>query len=195
MKKNLLILTGIILILTSCNTEKKKDLYAAVTVTEKTNAIASTIINQDKEGYELLKNNCYVCHNPKAASHDDIIAPPFKAVKMHYSRNFDNKETFVNAIINWVQNPTEEKALMFGAVRRFNVMPKLNLPKEDLKKIATYLYNNEPESPNWMGNHMKGMQEKRGTQNGKGKGCGIKGNKSCGKNCNKNSKSCSKKGC
>lgn len=124
---------------------------------------------QPGEAYTLLKNNCYLCHNPKAASHDDIIAPPFKAVKMHYTNAYDNKTDFVNAMVNWVQNPEEEKALMRGAVNRFKVMPKMDLPTEDLEKIATYIYDNDVEEPIWMEEH---MQQQHGNGKGMGKGKG-----------------------
>ena len=125
------------------------------------------------DGYTLMKNNCYVCHNPNTASHDDIIAPPFKAVKMHYTRQYDTKEGFVTAVVNWVQNPTEDNALMYGAVMKFKVMPKLELDPKDLEQIATYIYDNDIEQPEWMSAHMNKMQGKgkgKGKRNGKGKG-------------------------
>ncbi len=173
MKKNSLILVSIIaLIFTSCDKKiNKKEQYAAISTSEK-----ESVTKSDDEGYTLMKNNCYVCHNPQAESHDAIIAPPFKAVKMHYSRKYDNKADFVKAVVNWVQNPTEDKALMYGAVKRFKVMPKLALPTEDLEKIATYIYENQVEQPKWMGQHMKEMH---GKKMGKEQGCGMKGKKSC----------------
>ena len=114
-----------------------------------------------------MKNNCYACHNPNTESHGDILAPPFKAVKMHYNREYDTKEDFVKAIVNWVQNPEEDKALMFGAVKRFKVMPKLPLPTKNLEKIANYIYDNDVEEPKWMEEHMK---EHKGGKMGKGEG-------------------------
>ena len=174
MIKNIILLSSIMMLVVSCNNDKKKEAdYATVNHTNK--EVAITTNNTQNDGYTLMKNNCYVCHNPKAKSHDDIIAPPFKAVKMHYLREYDNREDFVNAMVNWVQNPDEEKALMFGAVNRFKVMPALPLETNDLKKIAAYIYDNEVEQPDWMPEHMKEMKGKMGKGMGKGKGKGMKG--------------------
>lgn len=158
--KNLILSLGLVALFTSCN-QTKNEKFVDVLKVEKDLAIL--VNKQPNEGYNLMKNNCYVCHNPNTASHDDILAPPFKAVKMHYTGQYDRKEEFVNAMVDWVQNPDEEKALMFGAVKRFNVMPKLPLPTEDLEKIATYIYENDVDEPEWMEEHMKEMKGKMGT--------------------------------
>ena len=151
-----LLLIGLLVGFTSCN-DSKNTTYA-----KKENTIKITKKTNQDEAYKLMKNNCYVCHNPKSKSHDEIIAPPFKAVKMHYLRAYDSREGFITAVVNWVQNPDEEKALMPGAVNRFKVMPPLPLDTNDLKKIAAYLYDNDVEQPEWMPAHMKEMNSKKG---------------------------------
>jgi len=169
--KNILTLVALSIALISCNQSTKKSITKNNQNIDEL-AFAKIEITQ-QDGYSLMKNNCYVCHNPNTASHDDILAPPFKAVKMHYTREYDTKEDFVNAMVNWVQNPEEDKALMFGAVKRFKVMPKLLLPTEDIEKIATYIYENDVEEPEWMKDHMKEMHGKgKGKGQGKGQGMG-----------------------
>ncbi len=162
MSTKVILLVSIMAILTSCNNTKKETLSTQPITQNK----AINTNTQENKGYTLLKNNCYVCHNPNAKSHDEIIAPPFMAVKKRYTREFDNKKDFINAVTNWVQNPTEEKALMRGAVKQFKIMPKLALKTDDLNKIADYLYDNEVEKPIWMDAHMKEMH-------GKGMGKGM----------------------
>jgi len=177
----LVIFSGMLL---GCNETKKEKL---VNVTEANKDLALLQNQEPSKGYTLMKNNCYACHNPNTASHDDILAPPFKAVKMHYNREYDNKKDFVDAMVNWVQNPEEDKALMFGAVKRFKVMPKLPLPTEDLGEIATYIYENNVEEPEWMEDHMKGHKKGMGKGKGKMKNekkvCDHKGGESCGNGC------------
>ncbi|MCF6306666.1 MAG: c-type cytochrome [Flavobacteriaceae bacterium] len=175
MYKKLLVSISILSLLASCNQsnkEKKTDAYqdSGKAVIAQTEAI------QTKDGYALMKENCYVCHNPEAVSHDTIIAPPFKAVKMHYMNSYDAKESFVTAMVNWVQNPSEEKALMKGAVTKFKVMPPLPLETSEIEKIATYIYDNDVEEPIWMKEHMKEMKGK-GMMNGNGMGKGKGNNK------------------
>lgn len=142
----------------SCN-EKKKDL---------TRLDSNNPVNQDNkesDGYELMKTQCYICHSVSTASHDDVIAPPMAAVKMRYSRTYRTKESFVEAISTWAFDPKPENAIMRGAVNQFNVMPKQVFKKEDLEKIALYMFENELEVPEWFGEHEKEMH-------GQGRGMG-----------------------
>ncbi len=179
MYKKLLITISIVSLVSSCNQSNKEGKTEAYQDTEEA-TIAKMGTTQSKDGYALMKENCYVCHNPEAVSHDAIIAPPFKAVKMHYMNNYDSKESFVTAIVNWVQNPSEENALMKGAVDKFKVMPPLPLEASEIEKIATYIYENDVEEPVWMKEHMKEMQGKgmmKGKGMGKGKGKGKGENK------------------
>lgn len=150
------------------------------TKTELADTSVENVINQDVyqvindtlksslEGYTLLKNTCYACHSITSKSHDDIIAPPMVAVKRRYLRAYPEKEVFVNAMVNFAKEPTEEKALMFGAVRNFKVMSNLNHNEEDLKKIAAYIYENDLEKPEWFDTHFNEKHD--GKKHGKGKG-------------------------
>ena len=124
-------------------------------ITAQNAATASTL--QTSEGYTLMKNNCYACHNPNSASHDDLIAPPLVAVKRRYQMQYPKKEEFVNAMVEWVQNPSQEKILMPGAVNQFNVMIKMPLDAKVLQNIASYMYENELEKPDWFEEHFKEM--------------------------------------
>jgi len=167
--KNVFLMSCAVVLLLSCNQTAKQVEYVDTYIQE------GTFASQESEkGYTLMKNYCYACHNPYATSHDSILAPPFRAVKMRYSMAHDNKTDFVNAIIAWAQNPDESKALMYGAVQRFKVMPKLPLPTSDLEAIATYMYENEVEQPEWMEEHMAKMH-----------GNGMRGNGTRGRNAGK----------
>ena len=104
---------------------------------------------QVEEGLLLLQKHCYSCHNPKSKSHDEIIAPPLWRMKKHYLEAYPEKADFESAMLSFIQNPTEEKAIMKGPVKRFGLMPKPAVPKEDLQKIVAYFYANELENPAW----------------------------------------------
>ena len=121
MKTKIILFVSTAIIMISCNQEKGKENPRLLAI----NTIGMVSSTLQDEAYRLTKNNCYACHNPNAASHDVIIAPPFRAVKMHYTRRYDTKEEFVDAVVKWVQNPSKDKALMRGAVNKFNVMPML----------------------------------------------------------------------
>lgn len=159
MKPVILIQAILLFFFVGCG-EKKQDTSIKI-------AEANISAQIQSEGYTLLKNNCYACHSVTTKSHDEIIAPPMIAIKRRYKLNYKTKEEFVNAITNWALNPIKEHALMRGAVIQYNVMPKQPFIKDDLIKIADYMYDNELEKPEWFENHFNGQHP-----NGMGKGMG-----------------------
>ena len=142
--KLLLAFILVIFIFSSCDKKQKE-------------ATKASEISQNNDGLKLMETNCYACHNPKAASHDAIIAPPLMAIKNRYGMKYTTKESFVDAIVKWSLDPKQEEALMYGAVKQYNVMPKQPFAAADLKKIATYIYDNEIEVPSWFAEHEKQM--------------------------------------
>lgn len=130
--------------------------------------VATSVANvkpKESVGLEILKRHCYACHNPEASSHDALLAPPMEAVKFRYKRQYANQEKFVQAMISFVQSPSNEKALMFGAVSKFGVMPALAIPDSTLKTLSDYIYTQELEKPIWFDKH---FAEQHGPNGNKG---------------------------
>jgi len=140
-----------LLVFISCK-EKDSEKKLVAVVKEIPNAT-----NMQSEAYTLLKTQCYACHSVSTASHDAIIAPPMVAVKRRYKMAYDSKDDFVNAVSNWTLNPEKDKALMRGAVNKFNLMPKQSFKEEDIRKIAAYIYDIDLEEPAWFKEHEKEM--------------------------------------
>ena len=149
MRLNILILSIASLFIVSCNNTKKDDSNKIVKIA------AIELKTIQSEGYTLLKNNCYACHSVTSKSHDEIIAPPMSAIKRRYQMSTETRDDFVEAIVKWAKDPKEENALMYGAVQQFKVMPKQAFNEEDLLKIASYIYDNDIEQPEWFGAHFK----------------------------------------
>lgn len=114
---------------------------------------------QSEEGLLLLRKNCYACHNPNTNSHDEIIAPPMQGIKEHYLKAYPTREAFSEAMESFLGNPMAEKALMKGPVKRFGLMPKPAVAKEDLQKIIAYIQDNKLETPAWWADHTMGGHE------------------------------------
>jgi mono/diheme cytochrome c family protein len=108
------------------------------------------------DGLTLLKKHCYACHNPNTNSHDDIIAPPLAGIKKHYSDAYPEKEAFSKAMMEFVKNPSSEKSLMKGPVKRFGLMPKPAVTDQEIQQIVTYIRDSELEKPKWFDAHEKG---------------------------------------
>ncbi len=141
----------------SCGSSTKENTESSSMVNEEAVASVVTVaLDTVSENYMLFKNQCLICHGG-APSHDELIAPPMAAVKWRYSKQYDNKEDFVNGMVAWGLNPTAESALMRGAVKEFNVMPKPATNETDLKTIATFIYDNELEQPEWFEEHFNKM--------------------------------------
>ena len=97
----------------------------------------------DLIGKELMEKNCYVCHNTQGT--ENMLAPPMSRVRDHYVNDETTKNDFVQAIVAWCENPTEEASLMPGARRKFGLMPKQTFDPKEVEAIANYLYNEDSE--------------------------------------------------
>jgi len=152
MKDYQYILLFILVIFVSCNSkDSKKD-------TEKDTDTAVREIAKTNKGYELMKQRCFICHLEKpdpSSKIDQMIAPPMMRVQEHYKPSYPEKEAFVKAVMAYVNNPSQEKTLMPGAVKKFNLMPKVIYDQNELRTIVEALYHIDLGS-------MPDMHRKRG---------------------------------
>jgi len=164
MKINSIIIVSLLVLFASCKKQNtSEDFNKNVSEGNET---------ENAEALALFQQKCYACHSVITKSHDEIIAPPMIAVKKRYSMQYDNKEEFVNAVVAYAKDPKAENALMPGAINQYKAMPKQAFEEDDLKKIATYIYENNIETPEWFEEH---FQENH--KNGQGMGMGMKKNK------------------
>ena len=81
------------------------------------------------------------------------------AIKKHYINEGTTKEQFKVAMQEWIKNPTEENAKMFGAVKRFGVMPKQPFPEETINQIADYMFDYDIKQPKWFDEHFNNRKK------------------------------------
>jgi mono/diheme cytochrome c family protein len=108
--------------------------------------------SSSKEGQALFEKYCIACHQIQGPPK---IAPPVFGVINHVKGVYPEREAFVKRIVEWVENPNPNDVLMPGAVKRFGVMPKLGYPKEDVRKIAEFLYDHQVNVPQWFIEHYR----------------------------------------
>ncbi len=112
-----------------------------------------------QSGKELFEANCMACHaTKKPQNKKDMTAPAIMGVMYHVKQRYPNKADAVRFIVDYVKNPSPQKALC-PSVKRFGLMPKLDLDDKTLTKIAEYIYDNYPP---------------QGFKHPKGKGMGMK---------------------
>ena len=129
--------------------------------------------NKYEEGEKLYKTNCAACHGATGGmDFNKRIAPPIAAVRMHYIKTYSDEDSFVQAVAGWVEKQDEEKSMMRGAIRKFNIMPPVNVANEDAEKIAAYIFAGNIEQPEGFKEHV----EKEHGKQGKGKEHGEKHN-------------------
>jgi len=87
----------------------------------------------------LFFGNCISCHGEIRKP----SAPAMLEVKGYYLAKYPNKEDFVKHLANWVHKPNEENALVKDAIKKYNLMPYLSIDLDTLRKIATYIYEND----------------------------------------------------
>ena len=163
---------AILLVITGCKDAKKSEYTKA----DKTDAL-DVIASESHPGRKIMETECYICHNPKA-SEESMIAPPMIAIKKHYINQETTKEQFQYDLVSWINNPSEEKSKMPGALRKFGIMPLQPFPEDKIKLIAEYIYDYEIDEPDWFEEH---YQKGRGNGRGKGMGKGKQGGKGKGK--------------
>ena len=147
-----------LIVIISC--QKKEDLK-----TIENNTITEVDV---VEGKKLMETHCYLCHNPIAAENQGRIAPPMVAIKARYiDREGYNRDEFIENVTAFVTNPTEDKALMFGAVRKHGLMPKQVFPKGSIEKIAAFIFDYQIEEPEWFKAHWQGNGNENWKQSGK----------------------------
>jgi Spy/CpxP family protein refolding chaperone len=93
------------------------------------------------------------------------IAPPIAAVRLHYIDKHPDQAAFVQAVSGWMEKQDVNKSLMKGAIKKFNIMPPMTLPKKDVEKIAAYMYSGNIEKPAGFEEHVKEQHGKKGMGN------------------------------
>jgi len=108
---------------------------------------SEALISND-EAKALLDSKCMVCHKVQD-SKDAMLAPPFAHIKKKYKKVSSSKKEFISKFTDFAVNPKEDKAMMYGALKQFKVMPNMGYDKEEMQKIANYVYENEFPEPAW----------------------------------------------
>tara|TARA_R110002072_G_scaffold287464_3_gene453117 strand:+ start:20348 stop:21271 length:924 start_codon:yes stop_codon:yes gene_type:complete len=113
-------------------------------------------------GKKLMETHCYVCHAPDKPGKQNRIAPPMVMVQNHYIKEGTTKEEFTKDFLAFLEQPTEAKAKMPGAIRNFGLMPYQKFPEGVLEEIADYLYEHNPLDEMPRGHQGKGKQKGMG---------------------------------
>lgn len=102
---------------------------------------------------------CNACHN---AEHSPPLAPPFWAIQKRYKKIASSKAEFIERVALFARQPTKEKAYFQGAVQRMGLMPAFDMPGQELRDVAAYIYEQPFAPPCTHWKHGAEMAEKAG---------------------------------
>ncbi len=86
---------------------------------------------------DFYRKQCGFCH-----TQEELIAPDMNKIKAMYLKKYPDKEAFVQAIVKFVENPNKKDAIYKDGIENFMDMPKMPFKKEQIKGVASYIYNN-----------------------------------------------------
>lgn len=131
----------LVIMLISCGKKEKQEKVTSIPKEKKQ-------VAQQHPGKKLLKQQCFLCHNPKS-SEKGRMAPPMVEIKAYYINENTTKEEFTKFLIAFLKKPNEASSKMKDAIERFGVMPYQPYREENLKKIAEYLFDYQIAEPTW----------------------------------------------
>ncbi len=107
-------------------------------------AVNSFALSADATEGKNFYPTCHVCHDQTM---DPPLGPPMWGVQRRYRNNTIDNEDFVQSMVNFVKKPTMEEAKHDMAIEQMGLMPALPLPDDMLKKIATYILEEQFSPP------------------------------------------------
>ncbi len=131
--------------------------------------VAASSLFASADAEKIFDNKCAMCHiKTMPTDKANMVAPPLFGIMKHVKMAYPNREDAVDFMVDYVQNPSKEKAICLPQkIARFGLMPSqkdLISPKE-LKEVAEWMFDNYPPA-NFRGKNTKcGECAKQGTKN------------------------------
>ena len=117
-----------------------------------------TSLFASKDAEKIFDAKCAMCHiKTMPTNKTKLIAPPLMGVMRHVKMAYPKKKDAVAFMVDYVQNPTKEKAIcMQQKIARFGLMPsqKGNITPKELKEVTGWMFDNFPPA-NFRGRGMK----------------------------------------
>jgi mono/diheme cytochrome c family protein len=98
-------------------------------------AQAAAAVIDGKATFDVV---CAACHS---IDPPHKLAPPMSHVARYYKRHFATEGEFVDAVVQWVLKPEQERSKMPAhVIENFGIMAAFPLPEPQLREVAKYVY-------------------------------------------------------
>ena len=108
-----------------------------------------------EQGLQLLPTYCNTCHGVGDREMDEMLSPALWAIREFYLDAYPEPEPFVSAMVEFMQFPREENALMPAEVQNYGLMTTVSLSESDLRATAIAIYAGYIERPSWYRDYEK----------------------------------------
>jgi mono/diheme cytochrome c family protein len=101
-------------------------------------SVSAQAATSTPDGQAIFDKSCSVCHsvNPPPKS-----APPIVPIASRYHMQFKSKAEGVNHLVAYMKSPDSKKAVDPQAVARFGLMPAVQLPEQELRTVAGWVWD------------------------------------------------------
>ncbi len=124
MLKNFILLSVLVLSVIILEPENRIDVAKNQTLTQDTDIIT------------FYNKQCGFCHKS-----DKLMAPNMTEIKKVYLSKFPKKEDFSKHMIDYIKNPSKEKAIFKKGSDSYMTMPKMPYKDKDIKAVVEYIYD------------------------------------------------------
>ncbi len=107
--------------------------------------VITTIVYGSDLGGEIYRKNCVQCHVEKTTELTDNLslkAPPIDALTRQIKYYYRNKEKFVQYVVDFLSQPDTEKSVCKPCIKRWGLMPPVNIPEEEKQSVALWMFRN-----------------------------------------------------
>lgn len=127
---------------------------------EKTEVDLSAVpVDAIPRGVALMATHCHTCHGVGELTMEEMLAPPLWGVRAHYLARFPEPEAFVDAMTDFILEPSTEKSLMPLSVERYGLKAPVSLDHEQIRAVVWAIYAGQVERPPWSREYRKRHRE------------------------------------
>ncbi|WP_457643368.1 hypothetical protein [Persephonella sp.] len=96
-------------------------------------------------GKILFGEYCSKCHATKTTELTDnssLKAPPIDVVVRQAKYYYRDLEKFNEYLVDYLHQPSEEKSVCIPCIKRWGIMPQMDIPDEEIQSIGRWLFKN-----------------------------------------------------